>query len=71
MSFSTSLRSAASTCRYSGNKTGLTARDRPECGRTYNARLHRMVNLANSTAISRNLNEAAFRTALTHPAKSR
>ena len=70
MPLSKLLQSAAGTCRYCGKKAGILARDHPECGRTYNAGWHRMVNLAAQAATSRNFDENALRTALTDIARN-
>ena len=70
MPFANLLKTAAGTCRYCGKRAGVITRDHPECGRTYNAGWHRMVNLAAQAATSRNFDENALRTALTDIAKN-
>ena len=70
MPLSNLLRTAAGTCRYCHRKTRIITRDHPECGRTYNAGWHRMVNLAAQAATSSNFDENAFRTALTDIARN-
>ena len=53
MPLSNLLKSAVGTCRYCGNKAGALARDHPECRRTFDVGLNRMVELAAEAARNR------------------
>ena len=61
------MKSVAGTCRYSGNKAKLFARDHPECRRTFDVGWNRMVELA---ARSHAFDEKALRLSLAEIARN-
>ena len=55
------LKSAADTCRYSGNKAGVLTRYHPECRRTFDAGWNRMVGIAADAAKAHQFDEKSLR----------
>ena len=70
MPISNLIRTAAGTCRYSGNKAGVLTRGHSECRRTFDARWNRMVGFAADAARSHDFDEKTLRLSLAEIARS-